>query len=53
MQANQREWKGKYRKVQHGFGAPGDKKFQYQGNLVGFRISLDENEAICGLGCVF
>lgn len=41
MEAGEREWKGKYRKIEHGFGAPGDKKFQFQGNLTGFQVSLD------------
>lgn len=40
-EVNEREWKGKYRKVEHGFGAPTDKKFQFQGYLTGFQISLD------------
>lgn len=43
MESAEREWKGKFRKVEHGFGAPADKKFQFQGNLLGFKVSLDEN----------
>lgn len=26
-----REWKGKYRKIEHGFGGPSDNKFQEEG----------------------
>ena len=52
-QQQQRNWKGKLRKVENGFGAPTDSKFQFQGQLAGFKISLDENENICGLVCKF
>jgi hypothetical protein len=40
-------------KLSTGFGAPGDKKFQFQGNLIGIQVSLDENEAICGIAFSF
>ena len=39
----ERNWKGKYRKVENGFGGPTDMKFQFEGELAGFKVSLDEN----------
>ena len=41
MENGEREWKGKARKAEHGFGAPSDKRFQFQGEFIGFKISVD------------
>ena len=51
VRKDEREWKNstKSRKVDHGFMAPTDERFQMVGKLRGFKVFLDENEAICGL----
>ena len=41
IKQEERNWKGKYRKVENGFGGPTDERFQFQGKLKGFKISQD------------
>jgi hypothetical protein len=46
---DEREWKGKMRKVSRGYAMPTDTMFQESGILLGFKAYLDENKFIVGL----
>ena len=43
IKKDQREWKGKARKVEHGFMAPTDERFQTLGVLKGLKFFIDES----------
>ena len=46
---DEREWKGKPRKVTFGFMDSNDSMHKLSGSLKGLRVWVDENNLICGL----
>ena len=49
---DEREWKGRMRKVSKGYTTPSDRLFQDNGLLVGLTVFLDENRMITGFSTV-
>lgn len=46
---DEREWKGKMRKLSMGYAVPTDEIFQESGKIIGLRAFFDENTFITGI----